>query len=148
MNTWWSFLSCSVIQRPDWLWPPPSLILNVCRGRFSRVKGGRSANLTTHLYLMLKLRMRKYVPQHHIPSWRAQEQLYSALLLNLSMYFFLLLFFVRYLDFSGSKVLSSALGVWYTLGYSYCVTGTGCSDRRFSLALGGTKFTDIFACSA
>jgi len=79
--------------------------------------------------------MRKSVPQHHIPSWCAQEQLYSALLLNVSMYFFLLLFFVRYLDVSGSKVLSSALGVWYTLGYSYCVAGTGCSYRRYRLAL-------------
>ena len=67
-------------------------------------------NLTTHLYLMLKLRMRKSVPQHHIPSRREQEQLYSALLLILSMYF-LLLFFVSYLDVSGSKVLSSVLGI-------------------------------------
>lgn len=105
-------------------------------------------NLTTHLYLVLKLRMRKSVPKHHIPSWRAQEQLSTALLLNLSMYFFFLLFFVRYLDVSGSKVLSSALGVCYTLRYSFCGTGTGCSDGRFRLALGGTKFTDIFSCSA
>lgn len=84
----------------------------------------------------------------YIPSWRAQEQLYSALLLNLSMYFFLLLFFVRYLYVSGSKVLNIALSVWYTLGYSYCSTGIGCSSGRFRLALGGTKFIDIFLCSA
>ena len=58
-------------KRPNQIWDPPSLIWNWYWWFFPWDVSGRSMKLTTHLHLVLSLRMSGAIPSHTL-SWRAQ----------------------------------------------------------------------------
>jgi hypothetical protein len=76
-NFHWGARDSYFLQSPDWLWSSPGFLFSVYRGYFPPGLGGWSMKLTTHLYLVPRLRTSgTATPRPHMPSRHVQQQLY------------------------------------------------------------------------